>query len=305
MKALFVGLGSIGKRHLDDLIDILGEKGETLIVDRVSHSDTPLPEKLSSVLRNTYHSFSEVTEKYDCTFICNPISLHGEAIKALIDCSDNMYIEKPMFESLDPAYAEIPWGDGIYHVACPLRFHPVINRMYELSKEYRIVSFRALCSSYLPGWRPGSDYRQSYSARKDLGGGVRLDLIHEMDYIHWMFGTPEESVCRYGTYGDLGIETEDTADYILKWPQMTGTVHLDYLGDPTRRSLEFITNDGQLIFGDIVAGTVMYGDTVEVLKPAEDIRRTEMRFFVDLLSGSRKPINDQHDGWASLKISLE
>ena len=305
MKVLFVGLGSIGKRHLDDLIDILSERGEEFIADRVSHSDTPLPDKLAAVIRNTYHSFSEVTDRYDCTFICNPTSLHGEAIKALIGCSDNMYIEKPMFESLDPEYEAIPWGNGIYHVACPLRFHPVIRRMYDLSKENRIVSFRALCSSYLPGWRPGSDYKQSYSARKDLGGGVRLDLIHEIDYIHWMFGSPDEALCRYGTYGGLGIETEDTADYILKWQGMTGTVHLDYLGDPTRRSLEFITDKGELIFGDIVAGTVMYSDTIEILKPTEDIRRTEMRYFVRLLAGEESPMNDQHDGWDSLKISLE
>ena len=71
------------------------------------------------------------------------------------------------------------------------------------------TSARVICSSYLPDWRPGVDYRTVYSAHKALGGGVTIDLIHEWDYLVDLFGVPQKLYNFKGTYSDLEIDSDD------------------------------------------------------------------------------------------------
>ena len=95
---------------------------------------------------------------------------------------------------------------------------------------------RVICSSYLPDWRPGVDYRTVYSAHKALGGGVTIDLIHEWDYLVDLFGVPQQLYNFKGTYSDLEIDSDDLSVYIAKYPTLLAEVHLDYFGRGYRRS---------------------------------------------------------------------
>ena len=113
---------------------------------------------------------------------------------------------------------------------------------------------RVICSSYLPDWRPGVDYRTVYSAHKALGGGVTIDLIHEWDYLVELFGVPEKLYNFKGTYSDLEIDSDDLSVYIAKYPTLLAEVHLDYFGRGYRRSIELFCHDGSYL-ADFGAGT--------------------------------------------------
>ncbi len=123
--------------------------------------------------------------EYDIIFITNPTFLHYETLKRCLTLSNNIFIEKPLFENSNYDLNELTIKDsGIYYIACPLRFNPVIDYLKEHLSKYSVYSVRVICSSYLPEWRNNIDYRNNYSAKKELGGGVSLDLIHEIDILH-------------------------------------------------------------------------------------------------------------------------
>ena len=130
---------------------------------------------------------------------------------------------------------------------------------------------RVICSSYLPDWRPGVDYRTVYSAHKALGGGVTIDLIHEWDYLVHLFGVPQQLYNFKGTYSDLEIDSDDLSVYIAKYPTLLAEVHLDYFGRGYRRSIELFCRDGSYL-ADFGAGTLTLPDgTVQHYE--EDVNR--------------------------------
>ena len=75
-----------------------------------------------------------------------------------------------------------------------MRFHRGPIKVKQLLNDEvigRPVSAHLWVSSYLPSWHPTEDYREMYSAKKELGGGVVMDSIHEIDLTHWLFGKPD------------------------------------------------------------------------------------------------------------------
>ena len=148
---------------------------------------------------------------------------------------------------------------------------------------------RVICSSYLPDWRPGVDYRTVYSARKALGGGVTIDLIHEWDYLADLFGIPEQLYNFKGHYSELEIDSDDISMYIARYPHLLAEVHLDYFGRGYRRKLELFCPDGSYL-ADFGAGTLTLPDgTVEHYE--EDVNRRyerEMDYFVDYALGEER-----------------
>ncbi len=148
---------------------------------------------------------------------------------------------------------------------------------------------RVICSSYLPDWRPGVDYRTVYSAHKALGGGVTIDLIHEWDYLVDLFGVPQQLYNFKGTYSDLEIDSDDLSVYIAKYPTLLAEVHLDYFGRGYRRSIELFCRDGSYL-ADFGAGTLTLPDgTVQHYE--EDVNRRyerEIEYFTDYALGDEQ-----------------
>ena len=189
LTALFIGLGSIGSRHLKNLHTICAERGITLAADALRSSlNRPLRPGVAELLRAQFTALDDpaAREHYDLAFITNPTSLHAEALQSLRGRAGALFIEKPIFSAdqagLDPAALLDP-GQKAY-VAAPMRWCGVmlaLKKRLETGADGRPYCARVLCSSYLPDWRPGVDYRTVYSAHKAMGGGVTIDLIHEWD----------------------------------------------------------------------------------------------------------------------------
>ena len=92
-----------------------------------------------------------------------------------------------------------------------------------------IISLEAHVGSYLPDWRPQKDYKESVSARAELGGGVLLELSHELDYIRWFFGGIDSVIAVLKNSNILGLDVEDGADLILKSSKgLHISLHLDF-----------------------------------------------------------------------------
>lgn len=294
LTALFIGLGSIGSRHLKNLHTICAERGITLAADALRSSlNRPLRPGVAELLRAQFTALDDpaAREHYDLAFITNPTSLHAEALQSLRGRAGALFIEKPIFSAdqagLDPAALLDP-GQKAY-VAAPMRWCGVmlaLKKRLEAGADGRPYCARVLCSSYLPDWRPGVDYRTVYSAHKAMGGGVTIDLIHEWDYLVDLFGAPERLYNLRGQYSELEIDSDDVSLYIAQYPGMLAEVHLDYFGRGYRRSIELFTPSGSLV-ADFGAGTLTLPDgTVEDY--TEDVNARylrEMAYFLDYAAG--------------------
>ena len=294
LTALFIGLGSIGSRHLKNLHTICAERGITLAADALRSSpNRPLRPGVAELLRAQFTALDDpaAREHYDLAFITNPTSLHAETLQSLRGRAGALFIEKPIFSAdqagLDPAALLAP-GQKAY-VAAPMRWCGVmlaLKKRLEAGADGRPYCARVLCSSYLPDWRPGVDYRTVYSAHKAMGGGVTIDLIHEWDYLVDLFGAPERLYNLRGQYSELEIDSDDVSLYIAQYPGMLAEVHLDYFGRGYRRSIELFTPSGSLV-ADFGAGTLTLPDgTVEDY--TEDVNARylrEMAYFLDYAAG--------------------
>ena len=128
-------------------------------------------------------------------------------------------------------------------MACPLRYTNVIQYLKETIDPKKVNSVSIISSSYLPDWRPGTDYRNTYSAHKNLGGGVAIDLIHEWDYLSFLFRYASKKWKSFmGKISNLEIDSDDYAIYIAKYTNdMIAELHLDYFGRKTIRAIEEFT----------------------------------------------------------------
>ncbi|MCL2538814.1 MAG: Gfo/Idh/MocA family oxidoreductase, partial [Oscillospiraceae bacterium] len=241
---------------------------------------------------------------YDAVFITNPSSAHYETLRRAAQFSKAVFIEKPVFGSSDVDMAALGLRqDGVYYVACPLRRAPVVLRMKELAESLRPTAARVICSSYLPDWRPSQDYRRSYSADPALGGGVRLDLIHEWDYLIELFGEPLSITSESGRFSALEITSEDTACYLARYRDMLLTLHLDYTGRAPRREIELFCDEDTVI-ADIIKSEIRFlrsGKSERL--PKTDIHLLEMRYFLDLTQGKEKNVNDVERAMATLRLA--
>ncbi len=306
MKILFIGLGSIGIRHFRNLVSILEEDGISFTVDAVRTRNNPLPEDISSRLGFSYSSYAELQEFYDLAFICNPTYLHFDTIRSASPFARNLFIEKPVFDRTDYDLNElVPLSKGIQYVACPLRYTGVLQRLKEIVSARKVFAARAICSTYLPNWRLGIDYRDTYSAHKDQGGGVSIDLIHEWDYLTWLFGFPDE-VCNFrGKYSDLEIDSDDHSVYIAKYPDKQISLSLDYFGRIERREIELYLSD-EVIVGDIRNQQIRFlkeNKVIDYSEPRDAYQKRELRSFLTLLKQEIQTDNPIDYAFEILKIA--
>ena len=306
MDVLFVGIGSIGTRHLKNLHQVAKEKGMVLNADALRSGVRPLPEDTANLLRRQYVSFDELGH-YDVAFITNPTHLHAHTITEIAGKVDCFFIEKPIFE--ETGYQLEHLGLGEYqkaYVAAPMRWCGTFLALKKLMPTLKPYSARVICSSYLPDWRPGVDYRKVYSAHKEMGGGVTIDLIHEWDYMVDLFGKPEETFNFKGTYSDLEIDSDDLSVYIARYKDMLAEIHLDYFGRSYRRSIELFCQDGT-VTADFGEGTLTLADgTVEYYQePVNQRYLREMEYFVDYVrNGAGESINSPQMALDVLKLTL-
>ena len=309
LKVCFIGLGSIGKRHFRNLVIILKERKQEYVIDAVRSRRGGLPEDIEEILHTQYEDTEQLPEGYDIIFITNPTVCHYDTILKVAHCTRHLFIEKPVFREYKENISALMLSkDGIYYVACPMRYSPVLTTLKERLENEKVYSVRAISSSYLPGWRKGVDYREIYSAHREMGGGVTLDLIHELDYIVWLFGMPERSLHISGKYSDLETDSDDLAVYLLQYPELLAEIHIDYFGRENVREIEFFCRD-YVIKGDLIRNILKYvypdGREEEVELPAAQNYISEMNAFLDMTEGRRNNFNDIRYANQVLRLALE
>ncbi|MGN0983437.1 MAG: Gfo/Idh/MocA family oxidoreductase [Gemmiger sp.] len=306
ISALFIGLGSIGTRHLKNLTALCEKRGLALQADALRSSPSrPLRPGTAELL---HAQLSEADElgRYDLVFITNPTSLHADALRKAAGKAGALFIEKPLFDRTDIDLAALLPPEQKAYVAAPMRWCGTMLALKAHLPALRPYCARVICSSYLPDWRPGVDYRTVYSAHKALGGGVTIDLIHEWDYLVELFGVPDRLYNLKGTYSELEIDSDDLSVYIAQYPTMLAEVHLDYFGRGYRRSLELFCRDGSCV-ADFGAGTLVLPDGTVEAYPEEVNRRyeREMEYFLDYaLHGEGASCNPPEMALNVLKLTL-
>jgi predicted dehydrogenase len=307
LKVCFVGLGSIGMRHVENLSSVCDRRGLKPEIHALRSTGNPLPDAVRGRISRECHDSSELDKGYDAIFLTNPTDQHYRTLKALSGRSNAFFIEKPVFDDFRYDLGELDLQPtGKYYIACPLRFTGVIAYLKRLVESTTVFCARVLCSSFLPEWRPGKDYRSSYSASRDRGGGVRIDLIHEWDYVIHLFGFPREVKSLSGRYSGLELESEDVAAYVARYDHRLVEIHVDYFGRVARRTIELFTDDAT-ITGDIVGARILFSDRREPLVFNEGPNEkylAEMEYFLDVISGRAENINTIEKAVATLETAL-
>lgn len=287
MNALVIGYGSIGARH----VRLLTELGcRTAVVSR-REVDFPV----------VYHGLAEAlaAEYPDYVVIANETNQHYDAVSALarFGYKGTVLVEKPLFSN----WVEIsPLPFKNVFVAYNLRFHPVIQRLKKLSEGERILSVQAYVGQYLPDWRPTSDYRVSYSATAEQGGGVLRDLSHELDYLTWILGKWECVSALGGHFSSLEITSDDIFALMLVTPSCPIlSLQMNYL-DRVGRRLILINTDNHTIEADLIRGTITVDRDRESFTTERD--DTYRAMHEAILSGSIGTLCSLDEGLETLRL---
>ena len=244
LRTLVIGYGSIGSRHAR----LLAELGCNSAVFSRREIDFPL----------AYSDLEQALDRHQPEYvvIANATSLHHDALCALADAgyAGRVLIEKPVFDEIHaiPAHR---FSD--VRVAYNLRFHPALQKVRELLKGQVPLSVNAYVGQYLPDWRPGTDYRLSYSARMAQGGGVLRDLSHELDYLGMLFGTWRCVAALGGHMSPLEIDSDDVFSLLYATDTCpVVSLQMNYLDHPGQRCLTINTEE-HTIQADLRTATVM------------------------------------------------
>ena len=292
MKVCVVGAGSIGNRHIKNLKKISEEQEVSIEIHLLRSTHRALDAEIQNIISNQFFSKDDVDDYYDAVFVTNPTFLHYQTILELKSKTKCFFVEKPVFDNWEIDLSQLNENEVTYYVACPLRYTKILRRAKEIIAGKKVLSVRAICSSFLPDWRPGIDYRNTYSAHKNQGGGVMIDLIHEWDYLTYLFGFPEQVMQMHGKYSELEIDSEDIAIYIAKYKDKLIELHLDYFGKETQRYCEVITTEDVYMF-DITNGRIQKNGQV-IEKYSEEVNDKyleELSFFYDIIRGKTENTN--------------
>jgi len=248
MKILIAGLGSIGERHLRNLLR-LGFK-DISVFRRSVRKPRTLGGNEFKIFTNWQ---SALGEKPEAVIITNPTALH---VPFAIDAAKrgaHLFIEKPLsnsFDRVDELRDLIAQDHLVSLMGHNLRFHPCLQKVKEIVQSGKLgkpLSAKAEFGQYLPDFHPWEDYRQGYVARKELGGGALFTNTHEVDYLYWLFGPVKKVFCIARKLSDLEIDTEDTAALILEHENgILSELHLDFIQRTYSRSLQIIGSEGTL-----------------------------------------------------------
>lgn len=313
LKILIVGFGSVGRRHFRNLLamgysNFLFYRIHKGTLPDWENSDWPSFNDLGEVLANNPH----------IAIISNPTALHLSSAIPAAQAGCHLFIEKPISHSLEGCTELKTLTEQrklTTMIGCQFRFHPLLIILREQLRAGcigKVLSARVEWSEYLPNWHRWEDYRRSYSARKDLGGGVILTLIHPLDYLYWLFGDVKRVHASMCSIKSLQTETEDDlAEITLEFSSgVIGQVHLDYIQRPPVHTLAVYGDNGRVKW-DYYTGTLVWesidGD-IHIDKVPDDFNRNimfidEMQHFIECVEQQKPTCVPLEEGIAVLKIA--
>lgn len=273
MRVLIIGYGSIGKRHCEVLSNF----------KEIESIDVVTKQQLND--RKTFLSLEAVDtlESYDYIIISSQTNKHYEQLSYLEQHVEGKIIlcEKPLFET----DRELHVKNNIVYVGYVLRFHPLLQRLKELLKNETVLSANAACGQYLPAWRPNTDYTKCYSAKKDEGGGVLLDLSHEIDYVEWLFGNLTEIKSYQKKISDLEIDSDDFTTLLgVTDKNIIVNITIDYISKITHRTLHVNTLENSYKL-DFIKATLTQNDK-KSLEQIYSFSNLEKNYFFESMHKS-------------------
>lgn len=231
MKALIIGYGSIGKRHHEVLLSLN-------IFDTI---DIVTKQQIKNVNTYKYLELVDDLSIYDYFVISSETSKHFEQLKMLESRVVNklIFCEKPLFSTKE----NLDTSNNLIFVGYVLRYHPLLQKLKTFLEKDKAIYANVRCGQYLPNWRPNIDYRSCYSSHKNQGGGVLLDLSHEIDYVQWLLGPIVELKSYQLHQSDLQIDSDDLVLIIGKTNKAIVTnISIDYISKSTHRNIRIETN---------------------------------------------------------------
>jgi len=303
MKVLIVGLGSIATKHINAIRQL--DKDACIYALRRT---TGAEEK--ERVTNLYSVDEAKAIGFDFIIISNPTSEHKRTIDALLTLNCPLFIEKPVSNTIEmqDTITEIERLNILTYIACNLRFLDSLRYVKEeiTKKQKRINEVNVYCGSYLPEWRPNVDFRTSYSSQKDMGGGVQFDLIHELDYVYWLFGQPKNVKKTLRSVSSLNIDAIDYANYCLEYDDFSVGITMNYYRRDYKRTMEILFDDSTWLI-DLKQNKIVAGEA-EVFNSAQQIIDTyieQMKYFYHLVQiDAKSSFNSIEEAVEVLKIGI-
>ena len=330
MKALFVGLGSIGQRHLRNILKL--RPGIEILAIEPSHSipilsdDSHIITGVNVAQRYCITEFKSLDDalfqRPDLVFVTNPSSMHLESAAKALASGAFVFIEKPLSHDWkgveDLLKAENAFGTKRIVVGFQFRFHPAMKMIAAFLANNHIgqlIGAQLTYGEYLPNWHVYEDYRYSYAARKELGGGALITLIHHFDNALWLFGRPKKIFAIGGQLSTLEINVEDSVKVLMSCEHVNRllpvSISLDYLQSPANNSLSLVGEEGR-IDCDLITNVVTVNNRLKgTIKRHEfegftrnEMFLAELSNFLSFAAGEAEPAVCLSDGMDSLKIAL-
>ena len=327
MKFLIAGLGSVGRRHMRNLV-ALGEKD--IVLYRTRKATMP-EDELAGYPVETDLREALKKHKPDAVIVANPTSLHLDTAIPAAEAGCHILLEKPISystERLDQLEKVVKKSGSKVLVAFQFRFHPSLIKAKQLISDGeigRVISAHVHFGEYLPAWHPWEDYRVGYAARADMGGGVVLTQCHALDYLPWLVGKVKSVWGFTAKLSDLEVDVEDTAKIGLRFESgALGSLHLDFNQQPPSHRFEVIGTKGTLKWDLSNGATRIYraspeslaistgmgikaGGEWEAYPLADGWERNlmfleQMKHFVAVVRGEVEPICTLDDGVRVMKL---
>ncbi len=305
MIVIIEGLGSIARKHIHAIKQLRPD------VKLYGLRSSLGAEEFQDV-KNIYN-YKDLQKKPDFIVISNPTHCHRKSIINALEIGVPIMIEKPVFHNLlieeDLAISNFIKNNKIgTYVACNLRFHPIIRflKEYLQNNERRINEVNVYCGSYFPEWRPNRDYKNIYSAKDHDGGGIHLELIHELDYTCWIFGKPNNSFLTLTSNSSIEIEASDYAHYVLGYNKFVATITLNFFRKKAKRLIEIVFDD-EVWEANILEGEILSDTNQLIFKCDSKIQDTyflQMQHMFDIVEGKTSSLNTFNDSLDILKIAL-
>lgn len=314
MRILLVGLGNIATRHIKNIKAI--DPRHKILVWRQKSKEEDLKKLKELVDGVVFDAERAIAWNCDAALLCNPAPFHIQTALQLAKQGTDLFIEKPLsnsIEGVDELLQICEQKKLVLMMGFYLRFHPtllVARQLLDQNKLGKILFFRSEVGQSLSDWRPTQDSRLSVSGQRILGGGVVLELSHELDYARWLLGevrTLQAQTCRLT---ELGSDVEDAADILLEFESgATGSIHLDMIQRPSVRNFKIVGSEGTLC-GNLKTGELSLfvngQESPMPLKPwaLNDLYISELTYFFDCIRSRKPPLVSGIDGKRALEMAL-
>ncbi len=304
MNVAVLGLGSAGSRHARNLL-VLGH--DVVAFDPGSVAS---PENVARA-----GSLESAIESTEVVIVASPNSLHAAQAVAALEAGRHVLVEKPLATTVGDA-ERIVEAAALAQVTCGvamnLRFHAGVLGLRNLLETNALGTPMLAQASFgydLRRWHPASDYRQSYSARAELGGGIVFDAIHELDYLLWLLGPILSVAGEAGHVSELGVDVEDTAVATVRFASgALGTIDVNFV-EPAYRRTCLIVGSRAVARWDWRSSSITVSregaddSVIDTRCDVSETYRAELVDFFAALNAGRPPATPADDGLAAVRLA--